>query len=452
MGLGYLLLAVKSEQDNYLVGNPQFTYFKSVYRRHTNFAIDNIYQDFVGDTRDCWSKKMYINIPKTGDLVHRMYLVVDLSVDSGVLDKAAPLAYSLLEYVELYVGGQSIDKHYGEWLYIWHELMSDKRKELALANMISIHSSNNSNIVYIPLRFWFNNDVGLALPLISLQYNDVRLEFKFNSREYVEKYSYSEDATVSVTGLHINQLQLLTEFIHLDQEERRLFSSNKHEYLITQVQSSMSNAINLYPTESNSSYEDIKHRMDLRFNHPVKELFWTFQDSSGYINNNDVVPTQYEFYPYGILQYNYWRNYTNLRDHMIGCNLVLNGKDMSEELPPQFYRSVQQYQYHNGYGVNYINNLSASNVDGPNSLVDLAKGSGIYSYSFAFNPEVHQPSGSLNFSKLEKAQLKFRLYRDQDNNTLGGSKNIRGKIVNIYAVNYNVLRIMGGMAGLAFTN
>lgn len=452
MGLGYLLLAVKSEQDNYLIGNPQFTFFKTVYRKHTNFALDNVFVNFVGETANQFGRKLYIDIPKNGDLMHRMFLVVDLESTSPI-QNIAPLAYTLIESVEIFIDGLSIDKHYGEWLHIWHEIFNERSKDLSLANMISTHSTQNTNSLYIPLRFWFNNNVGLSLPLIALQNANIRIEVKLNPLSTIQSYCKSRDNTINVNqDISIRRIQMLTEYIHLDTEERRLFSSNAHQYLITQIQTSMKNPIQLYLNDSDESYEQIQHRVDLRFNLPIKEFFWTIQDTHGYILDSSSNPTDKLYSSNGILQYNYWRNYTPGRDQVRSAILVLNGKDMTEELPGKFYRIIQRYQYHQGNG---LNNIIDECVDPniPNSNCrDLSKGSGIYSYSFSLKPEEYQPSGSLNFTQLEKAQLKLRLYRDIDNFTKNGSNNISGKSMNIYAINYNILKIASGLGGVLFTS
>jgi hypothetical protein len=454
MGLGYLLLAVKSEQDNYLVGNPQFTFFKTVYRKHTNFALDNVFLNFVGETANQFGRKIYIDIPKNGDLMHRMYLVVDME-SSTPITKIAPLAYSLIESIEIFVDGLSLDKHYGEWLQIWHELFNDRSKDLSLAHMISSHSTEKTNSLYIPLRFWFNNNVGLSLPLIALQNATIRIEVKFNSLSTVQSYCKSKDNSINVNqDISIKRIQMLTEYIHLDTEERRLFSSNTHQYLITQVQTSLKNPLQLFLNDGDESYEQIQHRVDLRFNLPVKELFWTIQDTHGYILDSSSNPTKKSYNSNGILQYNYWRNFTPGQDQLRDAILVLNGKDMTEELPSKFYRTIQRYQYHQGYGLNnIIDESSTTDPNIPNSVCrDLSRGSGIYSYSFALKPEEYQPSGSLNFTQLEKAQLKLRLYRDTDNFTKNGANNISGKSMNIYAINYNILKVASGQGGVLFTS
>ncbi len=416
MGLGYLTLAIKSEQDKYLTGNPQFTFFKSVYRRHTSFAVDYQFVNFVGDSSNTFGKKIYIDIPKNGDLIHRMYLTIDISGTAG-LKNIDPSGYSYIEYIDLYIGGRLIDRHYGEWLQLWHELHVDGNKELVLGKMISVQTQDTTttnNKLYIPLRFWFNNDIGLSLPLIALQYNDIKMEVKFNDKDKIITYSKSTDLnnldkSVSDSNLQINAIQLLTEYIHLDKDERRLFASNNHEYLITQVQTSLNNPIDLYKSDSREIFEKTTHRTFLRFNHPVKELIWTFKDNNGLIHR--LGDNLADFQNKGILNKNYWRNFNVGSEHMIGAQLVLNGKEMTEELPPTFFRHIQQYQYYQGYGIRSLKNDNTESNGPAKKYINYNSGSGAYSYSFCLYPKDSSPSGTLNFSNLEQAQLKYRLFR-----------------------------------------
>jgi hypothetical protein len=446
MGLGYLLLSVKSEQDKYLTGNPQFTYFKAVYRKHTNFVLDNQFVNFVGDTGNTFGKKIYIDIPKNGDLLFRMFIKIEFDTTSSDLKNIAPLAYRFIDYVDLYIGGQQIDRNYGSWLHIYHEIFESKNKDLALANMVSNQPiTGNSNTVYLPLRFWFNNNVGLALPLIALQYSDVKLELKIANKSDIVTYSKHNTFTLQDSNLKIKNIQLLSEYIHLDKDERRLFSSNSHEYLITQVQNSLNNPINLYKNDSDESFEKIKHRTDLRFNHPIKELFWTFKDTNAVCEKNDGYIKNYD--SLGSLEYNYWRNLVPGREQLLGANLVLNGKDMSNELPPVFFRDIQQFQYHNGSRIKYIRNVNTDSNSPASSFRTYDYGSGLYSYSFAIKPEEHQPSGSLNFSKLEQAQLKYRLQRTKE-----PVDSLIIKVASISNVNININNSPTDIDGIALSD
>lgn len=429
MGLGYLTLSIKSEQDKYLTGNPQFTFFKSVYKRHTNFAIDYQFINFVGDSSNVFGKKVYIDIPKNGDLLHRMFLMIDIAGSN--LTHITPVGYNFIEYVDLFIGGQRIDRHYGSWLQIWHELF--EKNDVLLGRLVSsqgLVGESQKNTLYIPLRFWFNNNVGLSLPLIALQYNDIKFEIKFNSKTDIQTYNgeFGETSAVRDINMSIVNIRMLTEYIHLDKEERRLFASNVHEYLITQVQSSLSNPINLYKNTNTSqaSFENIVHKTDLRFNHPVKELVWTFQDYS--LNDGKSSSS-------GVYSNNFWREFNYGNDQFIGAMINLNGKDMTDELSAGFYRSLQNFQYHSGVGLGSVSNTLG--------LKGVENGNAIYSHSFSLSPEDYQPSGSINFSNIEQAQLKYRLHH---------SENVTSKSLNIYAVNYNIFRVMSGMASLAFSN
>ena len=412
MGLGYLTLATKSEQDKYLTGNPQFTFFKGVYKKHTNFATDFQYVNLIGDTNNSLGKKLYLELPKNGDLLYRAYLAINIKGNNNLAD-VIPAAYSLIDYIDLFIGGQRIDRHYGSWLRIWHELNVTSEKQLALSDMVSIHHTSNTKLLHVPLRFWFNNNIGTALPLLALQYNDVKIDIKFNSAEDVNVYSEYKDGsavvTINDTEFNISQIQVLCEYIHLDREERRLFMSNSHEYLITQVQTSLNNPINLYSNMSDESYEKLVHKTDLRFNHPVKELIWSIQDSNALVfKSNDNLK---DYQGKGIFRYNSWSGFKVGNDQMIGANIVLNGKDITEELPSTFYRNIQHYQYHSGVRLKSIKNNNTSVNRPSDKYIDYGQGTGIYSYSFSISPEDYQPSGSLNFSNLEMAQLKYRLNR-----------------------------------------
>lgn len=538
-----MLLAIQNEEDKYLVGNPQITFFKAVYKRHTNFALDPVFVNYLGDISSDSSilgRKINVDIPKNGDLLHRMYVVADIdyslltnTTGFNVSSFPAPLAYSLIEYVELFIGSESVDKQTGEWLYLRHEQTIADSKKPIVAKMVSTFDGTSQTAkLYIPLRFWFNEDVGLSLPLIALQNTpNIRLEIKFNTSEYVLTCFKAEqlykvngmhpfetgtvvssltDKTVKINTFRVSRIQLLCDYIHLDTAERRLFASHKHEYLITQLQTNLRNPLQLYLNDGDDMYEKTIHRVDLRFKHPVREIVWTIQDEfgvqhtsavyEGTTNGTDVGIKQcyhanqtLKVYPLGLYQYNYWRNYTPDAEQMIACNLVLDGKDMTEELPATFFRHVQNYQYHQGHNIDSLvsigsvfntisNDLSittpvysiANNL--PESFSPSLR-SGAYSYSFSLYPEATaQPSGSLNFSRLDKVQLKMRLFRDRNvkhnpddgyirygnftndktlppraDTTTPSNYIIRSKTMNIYALSYNVLRIESGLAGLLFT-
>ena len=407
MGYGYLILAVKSEQDNFLVGNPQFTYFKAVYRRHTNFAIDFMKVNFPTDTNKCQGKLLSVDIPKVGDLLHRAYLNIQINKEQG---ESAPSINNYIEYIELYIGDQLIDKHTGSWLNLHNSYYENSDKITSLHALGKVPTAAGNHTITTPLRFWFNNHVGNSLPLIALQYSKVTLKIKLNDTREINTSGGSPSTNTLVL---IESMNLLIENIYLDKEERRAFTTNKHEYLITQLQVSLNNNIrkfeDLYPLSD--FVEDIRFKIPLYFRYPVKEIFWTIQNQ---------VKTGGTEINIGSNKFNYWRDFVKYTDQMRVCTIELNGQELVDELPAKFFREVQRFQYHSGINDN-----------------------GSYSYSFAIDPENNQPSGSLNFSKLENAFLKIGFPKS------GTAPKI---CISTYAINYNVLRVMSGVAALEFVN
>lgn len=447
MGIGFLQISVRSSQDNYLIGNPQFSFFKAVYRRHTNFALEPYLLPLQGDTTNPWNKKFNLKIPKNGDLLYRIYLQFTLKgagSSSPYNFSDFPIsAFGLINYIDMYIGDQFIDRQYGEWMHIFGETYTSPGKNKLLSQMIKINreSTSSNQVVYIPLFFWFCRNAGLALPLLALSFSDIRLEINFNSQQVA--------LNSTPTDVEITQVQAITEYVHLDTEEKKLFASANHDYLIEQVQYNIANSVPLHSSGlgvqgllSNTEYERKVFGFDLRFNHPVKELFWVLQDS----NNGDEDKT-----PKGNNLFNFWRNFKVYRDQIINATLCLNGKDIWEYETGNFYRSLEGYINHEGSGYELYSDDRTETYYTPD-------GSGIYKYSFALYPQRHQPSGTLNFSGLDKAQLKIRVYRDPDNFWIDPvtnqplEQNITSKMLKIYAVNYNILRISSGQGGLLFSN
>jgi len=351
MGGGLMQLVAYGAQDIYLTGNPQITFFKVVYRRHTNFAVESIEQTFNGAAEA--GKKFSCTISRNGDLLHRVYLEVDHLA-------AAADGFAMIDYAEVEIGGQCIDKHYGDWMQIWTDLTHNSDKTAMLLKMLPAGAGKS----YIPLQFWFCRNPGLALPLIALQYHEVKLNVQF--------------ATGGATD--ITDCCVFCDYIFLDTDERRRFAQVSHEYLIEQVQ--YSNALKISTTGGQA---------ELRFNHPVKELVWHTAGTAAAGDANDTL--------------------------ISSCLLQLNGHDRFRKRAGSYFRDVQRYEHHSG----------------------SAGSPGAHMYSFALKPEEHQPSGTCNFSRIDNAVLS--LEGDTMNTTL-----------KVYAVNYNVLRIMSGMGGLAYSN
>ena len=450
MGLGYFQLTVTNEEDKYLVGNPEFTYFKTLYRRHTNFALENVLLNFSGETymNNNYGKKIYVNVPKNGDLIHRMYLVIDTNYGGNIEELKEEIgvsAFSLIEYIEISIGDQVIDKHTGDWLHIYHELFIDYSKNSLLCDMINIHKTTTTEnetkndkdgLLYIPLIFWFNRNPGLALPLLALNNNDIKINVKFASKNKIENF-----ITEKSKSFIINNVKLLTEYIHLDREEKQLFASSTHNYLIEQIQYSDLNNVPLkQEITENIEYEKYVHKFNVPFRHPIKELFWCIQD-----NNLLTLDNEEEKRSVGNNLFNYWLNLdSSKRQHqIIEGHITINGKELFEPKSSNYLMSVMKYQYHSGYS---YSDLDVEN-DLETKMVKYSNGSGIYCYSFAVYPENHQPSGSLNFSALDRVELNLRIRRNISEN-----KNIstNQKLIKFYAINYNILKIASGQGGLLF--
>ena len=434
MGGGLMQLVAYGAQDIYLTGNPQITFFKVVYRRHTNFSMESIKQTFNGNVE--FGGDVSATISRNGDLVHKMYLEFNPQqlIPSGEspfstheLACAANLGNALIKECELEIGGQRIDKHYGHWLTTWGELTESNssgsmgkvggndgdsgdgensgKEPDTLSTLYqrmtynhkgedlypdSYHNQNAPDKAFLPLQFWFCRNPGLALPLIALQYHEVKVKITFpNSSELREPESTANAVNVRYSGL--SSVDLYVDYIYLDTDERRRFAQVSHEYLIEQLQF--------------QNFSSDNTTLDLNFNHPVKELIFTGTPSvvvpvAGGTDGVTTGPST----PTVLATGNY--------------QLKLNGHDRFAERDVRYFTRTQVWQHHTGYGGTTVKDS-------------------IGVYSFALKPEEHQPSGTCNFSRIDNAQLKV----DTNNNG-----------INLYAVNYNVLRIMSGMGGLAYSN
>jgi len=419
MGGGLLQLVAYGAQDVYLTGNPQITFFKVVYRRHTNFAIESIMQTYNGTAQ--YGSSITCTVSRNGDLINRAYVEVELPGLGYVADGAHDcyvnyVGLKLLRSVTVEIGGQQIDKHYADWMYIWNELSLPAGKRYGYDKMVGANGINMSTVpkadsskLYIPLEFWFCRNVGLALPLIALQYHEVKFKIDFAEKDEVAVNYQAADATTSAahepTGNSvaigdITRLDIWVDYIYLDTDERRKFAQLSHEYLIEQLQ---------YTGE-----ESYSTQVRLNFNHPCKELVWVSKWSGGKekTSKNPVVQ---------------WNNYSATDEATDGgvnpvttAHIRLNGNDRIAPRDGTYFDKIQPYQHH----------------------TNVPKNGGINVYSFAIKPEEHQPSGTLNMSRIDSAVLALKI--EEADKKQGN--------LQIYAVNYNVLRILSGMGGLAYSN
>ena len=507
MGGGLMQLVAYGAQDIYLTGNPQITFFKVVYRRHTNFSMETIEQTING-SQVCGASTSSgtVTISRNGDLVHKVYVTSSTpAITNGD---------EIIADVELEIGGQRIDKHFKEWNQIINELSTPESKALGLKNMKGALGTSSVDMVQIPLNFWFCRNPGLALPLIALQYHEVKLKFTWGKRADL---GLSADATCKV----------MCDYIYLDTDERRRFAQVSHEYLIEQLQ-----------VHSADTSKSVK----LNFNHPVKELIWTSNPENSYntaqlkLNGHDRFSAQEE-------EYFQLRQPFDCHTAMPKQNLSTSARlttldrqtefgffadsdaDITGALTLQhaaatvdgdqdeirFFDAPGTFTFKEGHAatagaiskgdqIAFVVTVSGSTAatmgtagrvyfstaladstltqtsvglcsittpttadavpqtitatedtssNGKVFMYKVTNGNSaqartsqmtkkINVYSFALKPEEHQPSGTCNFSRIDTAKLDTGAALESGDN--------------IYAVNYNVLRIMSGMGGLAYSN
>jgi hypothetical protein len=534
-------LVAYGAQDVYLTGNPQITFWKVSYKRHTNFAMESIEQTFNGQAD--FGRRVTCTISRNGDLAYRTYLQVTLPEISQALKNSAGAVYArwldfpgeqLISQVEVEIGGQRIDRQYGDWMHIWNQLTMSTEQQRGYFKMIGnttqltfitdpsfndIDGPCDANAprqvcaprnalpettLYVPLQFWFCRNPGLALPLIALQYHEVKINLDIRPIEeclWAMSSLNSAASAAKVTSAYNQSLvaaSLYVDYVFLDTDERRRMAQNPHEYLIEQLQFT-----------GDESVGSSSNKIKLNFNHPVKELIWVVQPDknvdycssleSGSVLNRllGAQPFNYtdavDALPNAIMAFGshdsvanttgsfinasglftdagavdvdvtntaWWHgadvnatsgiynlpNFTGMQNsgvsdagtfvltetsldmHCWGENpvvtakLQLNGQDRFSEREGTYFDLVQPWQHHT-----------------------RAPDTGINLYSFALRPEEHQPSGSCNFSRIDNATLQLVL----SNATVEGTNTAK---VRVYAVNYNVLRVMSGMGGLAYSN
>jgi hypothetical protein len=537
-------LVAYGAQDVFLTGTPEITFWKVSYRRHTNFAMESIEQTFSGQAD--FGRRVTCTISRNGDLCYRTYLQVTLpeinqdmkaTGDAGVYARWLDFpGEQLIAQVEVEIGGQRIDRQYGDWMHIWNQLTMSAEQQRGYFKMIGnttqltyITDPSFADIsgpcaaaggpsqvcaprkalpettLYIPLLFWFCRNPGLALPLIALQYHEVKINIDFRPIGeclWAVKQLDGTSGTLSVSTAYQQSLvaaSLYIDYVFLDTDERRKMAQNPHEYLIEQLQFT-----------GDESVGSSSNKIKLNFNHPCKELIWVvqpdanvdycssleggqtlyktlgaqpfnytdavdalpnavhafggpaetsganafitsgglFQDPGAMGSENGPAPAQWGAVPnvFGaetaggaavgeVIEGSFVSDAgtfvlseTALDMHCWGENpvvtakLQLNGQDRFSEREGSYFDVVQPFQHHT-----------------------RAPDAGINVYSFALRPEEHQPSGSCNFSRIDNATLQLVL----SSATVGGTATAK---VRVYATSYNVLRVMSGMAGVAYSN
>ena len=533
-------LVAYGAQDVFLTGTPEITFWKVSYRRHTNFAMESIEQTFQGQAD--FGRRVTCTISRNGDLAYRTYLQVTLpEINQSMTTSGSDGVYArwldhigeqLIAQVEVEIGGQRIDRQYGDWMHIWNQVTLSAEQQRGYFKMIGnttaltyitdptfaaitgpcsaaggpaqVCAPRNAlpeTTLYIPLLFWFCRNPGLALPLIALQYHEVKINLDLRPIGeclWAVKSLVSTSGTQSVATAYQQSLvaaSLYVDYIFLDTDERRKMAQNPHEYLIEQLQFT-----------GDESVGSSSNKIKLNFNHPCKELIWVVQPDSNVDYCSSLDAASILFRTLGAQPFNYtdaidalpnaihafggpaetsgstnfitssglfqmpgatdsigltsgqeWLGATSLdtpfinqggaitgsfvsdagtfvlaetaldmhcwgENPVVTAKLQLNGQDRFSEREGSYFDVLQPFQHHT-----------------------RSPDTGINVYSFALRPEEHQPSGSCNFSRIDNAVLQLVL----SSGTVAGTATAK---VRVYAVNYNVLRVMSGMAGVAYSN
>ncbi len=524
MAGGLMQLVAYGAQDVYLTGNPQITFWKVVYRRHTNFAVESIEQVFNG-TGD-FGKKVVCQIQRNGDLITKMFLRVVLPALGAGYAWTPKVGHAMIKTAELNIGGTPIDKHYGDWMNVWYELARkfahDRGYDIMIGNTKELTCSTIGTAqatLYIPLYFFCCRNDGLALPLIATQYHDTRVEIEFQPVSQL----VCGTAAATAPSASMVSCSLFVDYVYLDSEERKKFAQASHEYLIEQVQFTGAESV----TSKNAKFR-------LSYNHPCKALYWNIQQNK-YLNTNGT----YKFLAWNPKDWEAMRIQATKRAAIAwggfnsatgrydaSCNTTSNtwqaalyaaavaGPDVSGNsgdvdntvvlgtpLPDWFISStVSEIESGLGYSRSQTGDASANldivvrqwdnygvflnrNVNPVDQVLLQLNGQdrfskrdgnyfnyvmpwqchsntpcdGVNMFSFALNPEEHQPSGTCNMSRIDNATLNIDFITTVSYATASAIASWTVSVAtdakcNIYATNYNVLRIMSGMAGLAYSN
>ena len=464
MGGGLLQLVAHGAQDAYLTGNPQITFWKGMFKRHTNFAMEPFRINLTG--MPSWGQKQSATLGRHADLLYSTYLQVVLPSGSNYNNEQGRLGYNLIHYVELEIGGQVIDRLYSEYLYLWDTLSSDYNTSYKLQQMVgggltsgSVSMPVGSSCVaatgrpsasvplFVPLPFSYTRNPGAALPLIALQYHEVKLNIVWNKVQFV-----SADFDLSVPNP--TSAAIYVDYIYLDVDERRRMAQESHEYLIEQVQ-----------FNEDKGLGSANQRIDLTFNHPVKELIWVVQPDrftnckiadktavvSSVLSQGVPRPQAKRLTPF---TYTYANQSAAINSSSAAIftqpvfeqHIQINGQDRLDRRGGDYYSKVQPYQHHSGTMAPL--GFDITSTQQVLTTLKPTRQQAIYTYSFALKPEENQPSGTCNFSRIDTATIVMNMSGDYIvDESSDNSWNVR-----VYAINYNILRIMSGMAGLAYSN
>jgi hypothetical protein len=403
MGGGNIQLIYTGIQDDYLTKTPEVTFFKYIYKKYANFAIEQMPITFRENAG--FSKTLTCDIPKKGDLLSNMYVRIKLpalSIPAGstYVGWTEGIGYALIKRVQIFMGDNLIDEQDSRFMYIWDELSkktgtNDNRNAMVgKYESITLNQTNAQSPVelVVPLNFWFCKDLSLAIPLVALRYHKLKLVLDIAS--FDDLVTYDGPTPPTQPSISLFELEILIDYIFLEDRERNMIKISDHEFLISQVQKLTQ------VTKANNLSEKVL----FSFNHPVSEILFVFNDKES-LNNND------------------WFNFS-IRNLDVEATIQPFIKYMKfyVDSTKRLEQSERQARLVNSQ--RYHTNCSDKHI---------------YTIPFCDKPESIYPSGSMNFSKINEAIL----YLDMTPSVPEG-------VLFMYARNWNVLRIKNGMSSILF--
>ena len=497
---GLLELVAHGIQDIYLIGNPQITFFKTIYKRHTNFAMEAFQISY--DARPTFGNKTTFNITHYADLIHTMILEVDLPAITsnytydpavgnpadyekgmGNISWVNNTGHALLNYADLLIGKQLIDRQYGEWMDIWTQLTQSESKKRGLDLMLNRNSQlitqSGPFTVYIPFQFWFCRNMGLSLPLIALQYHQVDLEVNFRTLQQL--YTFGANTYYTATSNGTQYLQVYKPYTstpNLDDSSQAfimVFPDNTQYFI---------HPTNTIGGVGQNGTPGSPYILEMTQNIPIG---WSnasvYIKPNGVINGSPQIDDIRLYVDYIYLDTTEQKEFANAKHRYLIEQVQYSGSESINALTAtnrfklNFNLPIKELYWVNQLDAVYINNdlFNYSNTVDPyvppgnimssgliyiNGIERFSQRTGdyfriiqpyqkhtrspnnfFYIYSFSVKPEEHQPSGCSNFSKIDTKDI------FQNFNSGLGSQQIR-----VYATNYNILRIYSGMGGIAFSN
>jgi len=407
---GELELVARGIEDKHLIGNPQISFFKVVYKRHTNFSMESIPLDIISSISN--GDEVKVDIKRNGDLLYNCWLEIELNTISS---NTYISSLSVLDKIEFLIDDNIIDKHSYRYLHSSYNTNYNYDELNNLESQVYLNDTTSNQKIKIPLQFWFCKNIGQVLPLISLQNSKLQFNIKISNSLYISNNSLD---------YNIHSLKVWCNYIFLDNDERKKFAYNKQSYLIQLVQE------NIKSLNSNNGNNEVTSNIELDLYHPTKYFIWYLGlDSPTEIGNSTHKNNIY----------------------MTKAQLKLEGHDRFEE---QDYNYFKHYQFLQNKQTNYINNNIYKSINLLSNLSFCQTNENLiqnrysplyYMYSFALNPKEYQPSGTCNFSKFKNVEFIIKHKSPNSSNTTTST-------LHLFAIHYNILNIENGIGNLLYSN